>query len=105
MATRYNTIQEFTYAALSYHKNHSSIQAIGSECKKVNGFEFTHVTPAQVYHIIKNTKKANGVDLLPAKALTVASDLLVPQLSMLCNKCVDSCYFPEGVKEVIPIYK
>ena len=100
---------DFVKNSIEYHKSHSSTNAIKDSCKKVENFTFLTITPNVTESILKNldTKKATGVENIPAKALKLASDILAYPLTTLFNSCVKTSSFPSGAKlaQVSPIFK
>ena len=107
-ASDYSETSKFVEAAMKYHQQDQSIKNI-NEKKYEQNFSLKYTDINTVNKIIKNlnTKKATGGDNIPAKALTVASDILAPQLTRLFNSCVDKSCFPDDAKCAIvsPIYK
>ena len=45
-----------------------------------------------------NTRKAHGVDGLPAKLLKLSTPILADELSLLINDPIDTCSFPNMFK-------
>ena len=94
------------------HCNHPSITSIktyiGAQESK---FEFKKITTDNVTKLIKslNAGKSPGYDGRPIqdKLIKLAGDNLSHSLSVLFNKCVDSCMFPAVLKmaDICPVYK
>lgn len=108
-STDFSSTEEFVATSIAYHKNHSSSDAITNNCKQVDNFTFSTITPHTAETILKtlDTKKATGVDNIPPKALKVASDILAYPLTTLFNSCVKTNSFHKGAKlaQVPPIFK
>ena len=92
------------------HCNHPSITSIKTYTGAQNSkFEFQKITTDNVTKLIKslNAGKSPGYDGIQDKYIKLAGDNLSQSLSVLFNKCVESCIFPAGMKmaDICPVYK
>jgi len=98
-----------TQDIINNYSNHPSIKSIVDNSSSANSFNFTAVTCTQVKNKITclKTKKACGYDMLPAKLLKTASNVLSISLTPIINNSLNSSTFPSILKpaEVSPVFK
>ena len=93
---------------LNYYESHTSIVSIKN---KHNGksLKIPLATEDQIYDIINSldTKKATGIDNIPAKVIKLSAKEIKSPLTKIINMSIEKCIFPDLMKlgKVIPIYK
>ena len=89
--------------------NHPSIQTITDHIPVPTAFDFIPVTSESIYTFISksNSRKATGVDGIPAKIIKSCSKTISEPLAKLINHSFATSAFPNRLKEaqVIPVYK
>ena len=94
---------------LDYYKDHSSVLNIKSIITGLKHFSFTNVTNDIVVMKVKQLKvnRSCGYDLIPSKLLKIGCVPISDSFTMIINKCINQCIFPEQLKhaEVTPLFK
>ena len=94
------------FAATSFDRNASSLSSFLSSFltspESQDSFHFRDTTPSEVLEAIKFTRsQAVGVDGIPQKFISLASDQLSPVLCSIFNRSLSTSSFPEIWKQSI----
>ena len=90
---------------------HPSIQAIGKATETVENpslsFSFVDENTVQKHIRKLGVKKATGFDGISAGVVKLAEPAIVPPLTLLVNKSIESSVFPDNLKsaQVVPLHK
>jgi len=99
-----------TESCVNAHENHISINCIEATKNNISSeFKFHTVDVPTTYAHLRNlnAKKATGHDMLPAKLINIACDVLCYPVCNLLNMCITQGKFPNMLKyaDVSPIFK
>ena len=89
--------------------NHPSIQKITAHIAAPTAYDFSPVTPESIdtFNFKTNSRKATGVDGIPAKLRKSCNNTISEALAKLINLSFATSTFPNKLKgaQVIPVYK